>query len=168
MNLSLRWLAGLIARRRGRLVATAIGVALTVSLLAAIGSFLSGTTAAMTERAISRVPLDWQVQGVVGADPAALLAGVKAFPGVTTALPVGYGTTAGYAASVKGAATTAGPGLVLGIPSNYRATFPDEFAQLIGSTLGSMATLLPLLHSKGEISEIVEAVSKMFQHFASH
>ncbi len=136
MTLTFRWLAGLIARRRGRLVATAIGVALTVSLLAAIGSFLSGSTAAMTERAISRVPLDWQVQGEVGTDPTTLLKGVKAFPQIKAALPVGYGTTAGYEATSAGKATSAGPGLILGIAADYRATFPDEFTQLIGSENG--------------------------------
>jgi hypothetical protein len=39
-----------------------------------------------------------------------------------------------------------------------------SFAQLVGSTLGSMATLLPLLHAKGEIKEWIEVLSKIFGH----
>ena len=136
MTLSLTWIAGLLARRRGRLIATTLGVAIAVSLLAAIGAFLSGSTAAMTERAISRVPMDWQVEGQAGADPAKLLATVKAFPQTSTALPVGYADAAGYQATVGGKASAAGPGLVLGIPDNYRATYPDEFTQLIGAEHG--------------------------------
>lgn len=134
--LSLRWVRGLVARRRGRLVATAAGVAVAVALLASIGAFLSGTSAAMTERAISRVPLDWQVEGQTGADPAQLLREVKSFPSVTTALPVGYAAAAGYTAVSHGAATSAGPGFVLGIPSTYRAVYPDELTQLIGAEHG--------------------------------
>ena len=37
---SLNWLRGLIAHRRGRLIATAIGVAVGVALLASIGTFV--------------------------------------------------------------------------------------------------------------------------------
>lgn len=36
-----------------------------------------------------------------------------------------------------------------------------SFGQLLGSTLGAMATLLPLLHTKGETAAIVEAVGKL-------
>lgn len=43
-----------------------------------------------------------------------------------------------------------------------------SFGQLIGSTLGAMATLLPLLHSRGEMSEAFDAVSKLLEHLGSH
>ena len=35
------------------------------------------------------------------------------------------------------------------------------FAQLLGSTQGSSATLLPMLHANGEFASIVEALSKL-------
>src|SRR5262245_27064377 len=129
--LSFDWIQGLIARRRGRLVATAAGVAVAVALLASIGAFLSGTSASMTERAASRVPLDWQVEGQAGSDARSLLRQVRRFPFVTVALPVGYGSAAGFTARSQGEIANTGPGFVLGIPKNYRATFPDEFTQLI-------------------------------------
>ena len=52
----------LVPHRRGRLLATAVGVAVGVALLASIGTFLSATTAQMTKRAIGRVAVDWQVE----------------------------------------------------------------------------------------------------------
>ena len=79
--MTLRWLAGLVARRRARLVAAAAGVAVAVALIASIGAFLAGSTAAMTDRALARVPLDWQVQAEAGASLPKLLRAVRAFPG---------------------------------------------------------------------------------------
>jgi hypothetical protein len=43
-----------------------------------------------------------------------------------------------------------------------------SFMQLLGSTLGAMATLLPLLHAKGEMAGFVEAISKLFGELGSH
>jgi len=43
-----------------------------------------------------------------------------------------------------------------------------SFAQLLGSTLGSMATLLPMLHAKGEIAVLVEAFSKLLGQVGGH
>jgi hypothetical protein len=40
-----------------------------------------------------------------------------------------------------------------------------SFVQLVGSTLGAMATLLPLLHAKGEVAAVLEAISKMLGQF---
>ena len=43
-----------------------------------------------------------------------------------------------------------------------------SFGQLLGSTLGSMATLLPLLHGQDRSAAIVEAFGKVLEHWASH
>jgi hypothetical protein len=43
-----------------------------------------------------------------------------------------------------------------------------SFMQLLGSTLGAMATLLPLLHAKGEMAGIVEAISKLIGQLGGH
>lgn len=133
---SIGWLAGLIAHRRSRLLGAALGVAIAVSLVASIGAFLAGSTAAMTERALARVPLDWQVQAAPGADPAALLKAVAGYPGVHSALPVSYAQTAGYSATSKGATNTASSGLAIGLAGSYRATYPGEIRQFIGATSG--------------------------------
>src|SRR5438874_7645290 len=99
---SLTWLRGLLAHRRSRLIATAVGVAVGVALLASIGTFLSATTAKMTNRAIARVPVDWQVEGQGGAPSADLLRVVRSHPGVTRALPVSFAATPGLTARTGG------------------------------------------------------------------
>ncbi|MDX6562144.1 MAG: putative transport system permease protein [Gaiellales bacterium] len=134
--MTLRWLAGLLARRRARLIAAAAGVAVAVALIASIGAFLAGSTAAMTDRALARVPLDWQVQADKAASLPQLLRQVRAFPGVRTAQPVLYARTTGYRATANGATSTASAGLVLGVPNGYRATFPRELRQFVGARSG--------------------------------
>jgi putative ABC transport system permease protein len=134
--MTLRWLAGLIAHRRGRLVAAAAGVAVAVALIASIGTFLAGSTASMTDRALARVPLDWQVQATPRVTLPQLVRDVRGFPGVQTALPVLYARTTGYKASTGGASSSASAGLVLGVPSGYRAAFPRELRQFVGARSG--------------------------------
>ena len=94
--LGLLWLRGLLVHRRARLLGAIAGIAIAVSLVASIGTFLSGSTAAMTDRAIAGVPLDWQVQAQAGASPARVLAAVRAFPAVRSALPSRSSATSGY------------------------------------------------------------------------
>ena len=91
--IAVAWLRGLLARRPGRLLATAAGVAVAVSLLASIGTFLSSTSSQMTERAIARVPVDWQVEAQPGADAHGVLTETAHHPGVRRALPVRFAVT---------------------------------------------------------------------------
>jgi putative ABC transport system permease protein len=133
---ALTWLRGLVAHRRARLLATAAGVAVAVALLASIGAFLSATTSKMTERAIARVPVDWQVEVQPGARPASVLAAVRQRPGVRRALPVGYGRTPGLQAKTGATVQTTGPGRVLGLPDGYAQAFPGQLRTLSGRGTG--------------------------------
>ncbi len=134
--LSLTWIRGLLTRRRGRLLATAAGVAIAVALLASIGAFLSTSKATMTDRAIADVAVDWQVEAQAGADPAQLATTVTADPRVREARTVPLADTTGFGATTGGSTQTTGPGVVLGLPSDYRATFPDEIRDLSGKSNG--------------------------------
>jgi putative ABC transport system permease protein len=138
--LGLTWLRGLVARRPGRLAATAAGVAVAVALLASIGSFLSASKASMTQRAVARVPVDWQVEAQPGADPAAVLSTTRATSGVKAALPVGYASTTGSTSTTGGSDHTLGPGVVLGLPDSYATTFPGELRSLAGPTQGVLVS----------------------------
>ena len=133
---ALTWLRGLLARRRGRLLATAFGVAVGVALIASIGAFLSSTTSKMTTRAIARVPLDWQVEAQRGADPHKVLSEVARFPGVRRALPVSFANTPGLESRTGGSVQRTGPGRVLGLPPGYAQAFPGELRMLSGSCTG--------------------------------
>jgi len=133
---ALSWLRGLLAHRRGRLVATVLGVAVGVALLASIGTFLSSSTSKLTQRAIGRVAVDWQVQARAGANPAGVLAGVRRQPGVTTALPVSFAPSTGLHATAGGSTQTTGPGRVLGLPNGYGRAFPGQIRTLSGRGTG--------------------------------
>jgi putative ABC transport system permease protein len=133
---ALTWLRGLATRRRGRLLATAFGVAVGVALIASIGTFLSSTTSQMTTRAVARVPVDWQVEAQRGADPGTVLREVAHFRGVTRALPVSFAGTSGLQTRTSGAVQRTGPGAVLGLPPRYAEAFPGELRVLSGRGTG--------------------------------
>jgi putative ABC transport system permease protein len=130
------WLHGLLTRRAGVLIATTVGVAIAVALLASLGSFLGAAQSSMTVRAASGVAVDWQVQATAGTDPTALDAKVAAAPGVTKALPVEFAQTSGLSAFTGNSTQTTGPGVVLGIPAGYAKAFPGEVRFLAGSRDG--------------------------------
>ncbi|GAC1439416.1 MAG: hypothetical protein NVSMB51_17290 [Solirubrobacteraceae bacterium] len=134
--LAINWLRGLLAHRPARLVATALGVGVGVALIASIGTFLSSTNAKMTQRAIARVAIDWQVEAQPGAAGRELLAKVAAFAGVRRALPVRFAGAPALNATTHGATQTTGAAQVLGLPAGYAAAFPGELRLLSGSLDG--------------------------------
>ena len=123
---ALSWLRGLITHRPTRIFATAIGVAVGVALIASIGAFLSATNAKMTQRAIARVAVDWQVQAQPGADAAVVLGQVRAFPGVRSALAVRFTQSPALSAVTQGTTQTTGAAQVLGLPPGYAGAFPGN------------------------------------------
>ncbi|HEV7146167.1 MAG TPA: FtsX-like permease family protein [Pedococcus sp.] len=134
--MSLIWLRGLLRRRGARLAALAVGVAVSVALIAALGAFLSGSKATMTQRAIGSVATDWQVEIQPGADVAATLAAVRHATGVGTALPVPYAQASGLSAVTNGTTQTTGSAVVLGLPPGYRTAFPGQLRTLSGAPSG--------------------------------
>lgn len=134
--LGVTWIAGLVRRRLGRLVAVAAGIALAVGLLASIGSFVSHSKATMTKRSAATVAIDWQVEVQPGGDAKAVAQTITQQPGVRAALPVGFAETSGLSATAGGTTQTTGAGVVLGIPAGYRAAFPDVIRDLVGAPTG--------------------------------
>jgi len=134
--MTITWLGGLLRRRTGRLLATAVGISLAVALIAALGTFLTTSKATMTARAVRSVAVDWQVQVQPGASPTAVQGAVSKTSGVTATEPVSTAQTTGLSATAGGTTQTTGPGLVLGLAPSYRHTFPGEVRQLSGSPTG--------------------------------
>ncbi len=126
------WFVGLLRQRRGRLAAVATGVAISVALLASLGSFLSAAKATMTQRALRSVTVDWQVALAPGSDPAAAAATVASEAGVRASLPVGYATSDGLQATTGLTTQTTGSARVLGLPPGYPRTFPGQIRVLSG------------------------------------
>ncbi|PJM98857.1 ABC transporter permease [Streptomyces sp. CB01201] len=130
------WTRGLLRRRTGRLVATALGIALAVALIASLGSFLTASKSTMTLRAVRDVAVDWQIQVQPGADPDSVLAAVRSADGVRQAERVGFARATGFRATVAGTTQSTGAGVVLGLPDAYRSVFPREIRQLTGAASG--------------------------------
>jgi len=130
------WIKGLIAHRRSRILGVIAGVMVAVALLASIGAFLSSTTSKMTERAVSTVATDWQVEVSNGADPANVLKQVKAFDSVSVATPAQIASTPGFAARSKASSQQTGAGKVIGLPRGFSATFPGQIRTLAGKSHG--------------------------------
>ncbi|HEY3630310.1 MAG TPA: ABC transporter permease [Jatrophihabitantaceae bacterium] len=130
------WLLGALRRRPARLVGTAVGIAIAVALLASLGSFLAHAKATMTARAVRGVTVDWQVQVQTPADAGRVLSDVRAMPEVRTVSTVDFGATPGLSATTGGSTQTTGAGVVLGLPADYRTTFPGELRTLIGADSG--------------------------------
>ena len=132
------WTLGLLRRRRGRLAATAAGIAAAVALLACLGSFLAAAQGSMTTRAVAGVTVDWQVEVQPDAQPSPALETVRSAPHVQAALPVGFAHSTGFIAQTSGSTQTTGPGMVLGIPPNYREQFPGAIRTLVGADSGAL------------------------------
>ncbi len=131
-----RWLKGVFIQRPERLLETIAGVGLTITLLASLGAFIASSSVAMTRRAISNVPVDWQVLLSSGADENMFKAAIGKTTAYTALERVGYADVAGFTASTGGTVQTTGPGKVLGISGRYYTAFPAEIRQLTGATEG--------------------------------
>ena len=90
----------------------------------------------MTDGAVSRVAVDWQVEVQPGTDAGQVLTTVRQQPGVRTALPVSFADVTGLSATTGGSTQTTGAGVVVGLPDNYRKTFPGELRDLSGASTG--------------------------------
>ena len=137
----INWLSGLVRHRSGRLAAVVTGVVTAVALLAAIGAFLVSSKATMTDRAVARVAVDWQVQVTGGSDPAQVAAVVQQQPGTHVTDVVEFSSVPQLSAttSVPGGGTTTqttGAAQVLGLPPSYRGDFPGQLRTLTGSDTG--------------------------------
>ncbi|MFY9914641.1 MAG: FtsX-like permease family protein [Nocardioidaceae bacterium] len=134
--MTLLWLKGLLARRSGRLIATATGIAIAVALFASLGAFLTASKATMTQRAARSVAVDWQVAVAHPADATKVLKVLKSDPDTTATAVVGFAPTSGLTAHTGGTTQQTGSGTVVGIPSNYAQLFPGSLRTLAGTDHG--------------------------------
>lgn len=136
--LLLLWCKGLLTARSGRLLGIIIGVALTVSLLASLGAFITSSAVSMTQRAVAGVPVDWQIQLSPGTDIHTAIAAVNQATPFTAAEEVGYATIGGLSSQAGGTLQTTGAGKVIGLSANYFQQFPSETRLLLGSRQGAL------------------------------
>lgn len=132
----LTWFLGLVRTRNGRLAGSIAGIAITVALLAALGAFLTQSTASMTRRAVAGVPVDWQVELVPGTAVPPAEAMIRKAGLVTALRQVGYGSVDGLEARTAGTVQTTAKGKVVGLDADYARDFPRQMRLLLGSLDG--------------------------------
>lgn len=130
------WLRGLLTTVSGRLLGAVVGVAITVALLATLGTFIGLSASSMTQLAIAGVGVDWQVEMNPGADPNAVLAAVGKATPYGAMKRVWYAGVDGFRATTHGSVQTTGAGKVVGLQSGYAAAFPSQIAGLVGARSG--------------------------------
>jgi putative ABC transport system permease protein len=131
-----RWAKGIVTHRTARLSGAIIGVALTITLLASLGTFLASSSATMTSRSISDVPVDWQILLTSGADQQNVQEALGKTTSYTVLENAGYADAAGFTSTTGGTVQTTGEGKVLGISSTYRHNYPRMIRQLTGNEEG--------------------------------
>lgn len=132
------WLRGLLRRRPGRLVASALGVATAVALLASLGAFLAHSKATMTSRAVNGTAVDWQVQVQPGHAASDIQQLLSTTAHVVSAVEVDFGATDGLSTQTQGSTQTTGAGIVVGLGAGYADAFPGELRLLTGSLDGAL------------------------------
>jgi putative ABC transport system permease protein len=130
------WLAGLLRTRTGRVIGMVAGIALAVGLLADLGAFIQLSAASMTTRAISTVPVDWQVQLVPGASAEAVGAAIDAAAPTTQKYTVGYADVTGFEFTTASGTQSTGAGQVVGLNPSYARALPWGFRMLEGDASG--------------------------------
>jgi putative ABC transport system permease protein len=130
------WIKGVVAHRSRHLLLSAAGIAVAAALIGTIGIFATSSAQTMTRRALSTVPIDWQVSIAVGADVAVLKSKLAASAPVKAAQAIGYADVSGFQATTNGTTQTTGAGQVLGIGPEYAKTFPGQIRSLAGTLDG--------------------------------
>ncbi len=153
--ITILWLKGLLLRRSRLLLGAIIGVALTVALVATLGAFTVKSAASMTQRAITSIPVDWQIHLAPGTDTKTVVAAVGQSTSYTALQQVGYAQSAGFKSETNGTVQTTGPGKVLGISPQYRQEFPAQLRHLIGAIDGVLVAQQTAANLQVTVGDIV-------------
>ena len=130
------WTRGTLATRWRQLALSAAGIVAATALTGTIGLFGISSTQTMTARALSAVPVDWQVALAPGSDAADLIVKLGTSAKISASRLVGYADASGFAATLGGTTQTTGAAQILGLPADYAATFPGQLRLLAGTVSG--------------------------------
>ncbi|WP_193178514.1 FtsX-like permease family protein [Oricola nitratireducens] len=136
--MNMYWISGLVRHRIVRLAGATFGVGITVALLACLGFFLANSSASMTQRAVSAVPIDWQVEAVPAADVNAIHDAIGTAAKTDAIHEVVYAQTTGLEAKTGATIQTTGPGKVIAFDAGYLKDFPKEIRPLSGTPDGAL------------------------------
>ncbi len=132
------WIRGLITRSPLRITGATTGIALAFALLASLGLFLAASSLSMTSRAVSGLPIDWQVEMVPTANARTVEDAIRKSALISALHRVDYATIDGFVAQTGGTTQTTGPGKVIAFDAGYAAAFPQELRLLAGTLDGPL------------------------------
>src|SRR5260370_20218600 len=130
------WTSGILTTRWRHLALSAVGIVAATALIGVVGAFGVSSGRTMTTRALAAVPADWQIALAAGADESALLERLGQSAPIRAARIVGYADSTAFAAAKDGTPQTRGAGKIVGLPSDYAATFPGQIRVLLGHSSG--------------------------------
>lgn len=136
----LKWLSGSLTKRSGRTLGAMLGIAFTIVIVSSIGSFISSSTASMTDRALQGLPVDWQIQLNQGTPLSSVTEALKSTTAVSKLEVVNYADVPGFRAATGGSVQETGTGKVLGVGKGYTGSFPSQIRSLLGTTDGVLLT----------------------------
>lgn len=134
------WIKGIIATRLRQLLISACGIVAATALIGVIGVFGISSSRTMTQRALTAVPVDWQVAIASGSDEKDLTAKLSEIASIRAARTTGYADATGFSANTNGTTQTTGAAQILGISTDYAATFPGQIRLLLGRADGTLLT----------------------------
>ncbi len=132
------WLKASVAGRAGRLMGSVAGLALTVALLASLGTFVAASAQSMMRRATATVPLDWQVLLAPATDAVRVRDAILKAAPAALLRDVGYADTVGITATTGATTQTTGAGKAIGLVADYNARFPNQIRVVLGHSDGVM------------------------------
>ena len=131
------WVKGIVAKRFGQVAIAAAGIVAATALIGTIGVFGASSAQTMTQRALTSIPVDWQIAIAPGADLKPLMAKLHASAAIRAVGKVGYADAAGLTTTTGETVQTTGAGQVLGLPPNYATAFPGQMRPLLGGAEGA-------------------------------
>ena len=130
------WVKGIVTTRPGDLAVAAAGIVVATALVGIIGVFGMSSARTMTQRALTAVPVDWQVAVAAGADVGAVADKLAAIASLRATEKVGYADAAALTARTGDTTQTTGAGQMLGLRAGYAGKFPGQIRLLLGSAEG--------------------------------
>lgn len=132
------WLKGIVATRWRHLMAVGAGIMCATALIGLIGVFGLSSAGTMTRRAISAVPVDWQVALAPGATPMELTKKLRDSAPVRAVATVGYADATALSLNTGDTTQTTGSGQIVGLSPDYQSLFPGQIRLLLGGTSGAL------------------------------
>lgn len=149
------WAKGIIATRWRHLAISACGIIAATALIGTIGAFGISSGRTMTARALTAVPMDWQIAIVAGADVASLTTKLSQSAPTHAVRTVGYAGATAFKSTTGGTTQTTGAGQIVGLSPDYATTFPGQIRVLLGKATGVLLAQQTAANLHATVGDVV-------------